>query len=365
MSLIAAAVGQSPGGNTSTTGASDTTGASVLVVAVVDQAASGSAVVTDSKSNTWIPLTNLAAGGRHVRLFYCLSPIVGSGHTFTVTTIASGFPTIEMLAFDGVTLFDAESSHAVASGTTGQPGSITPAGNNEVFVSAIWVNSDGSAKPTAIDSSFIISKNVSNIAFQALPLAIAYKIQTSGGAENPQWTWPSSTTAGVLMAVFKAAATTGTGDFTAPAPSMAGVGNTPVTGTGSVVAPAPSLSGSGTVAVLPLRVTQMPLEVAAQALANSRVTQLPLEVANQGLEDSRVTQFVIEVVSCGGYPLIPTLLPTPLQWQLERFDEKVRVEDRLAGVPLETFETPPTWDEDGIRWVLCRMDIRPTPQERA
>lgn len=39
--------------------------------------------LTDNKSNTWTLVTDLTSGGRN-RMYYCLSPNVGTGHTFKV-----------------------------------------------------------------------------------------------------------------------------------------------------------------------------------------------------------------------------------------------------------------------------------------
>src|SRR4051794_24890452 len=102
-----------------TTGGIDTTGAGLLVAAVATY--SGSATVSDSKGNTWSPLTRYGAGGNKIQMFWSPPSTVGAGHTFTATS--AGFSaTIAVAAYSGqaATPFDAESGAAADS-----PGSIT------------------------------------------------------------------------------------------------------------------------------------------------------------------------------------------------------------------------------------------------
>lgn len=111
-SLLAHTAKPSLDANAVTTDAIDTTGATLLVVILSDHA--GTSPVSDSKGNTWTALTAQAAVdvgggiGGAVRLHYVINPIVGTGHTFTGGSPASG-PAIAIQAWDIVDpVFDDE-----------------------------------------------------------------------------------------------------------------------------------------------------------------------------------------------------------------------------------------------------------------
>lgn len=188
-------------GNTSsgvTSSAIDTSGASLLVVATAWYNGATMPTVSDSKSNTWIPLTLQYDPGHdnNVILFYAQSPTVGAGHTFTVSG-SSVFSPIAVAAFSNVaaSALDTESAGGTGAGTV-QPGSITPVGNNELFVTVVaGVNASAS-----IDSSFVKVEDLALSGGNYYSIALAYKVQTVGGAENPTWTISGDTSPSVMAA---------------------------------------------------------------------------------------------------------------------------------------------------------------------
>ena len=184
-SLITTASGQSINNDDVTSSSVDTTGANFLIVLALAQPVT-SVTVTDSKSNAWTPLTaqqnGVATGSK---LFYSIHPTVGTGHTFTVTGTGT-FPAVLVQAWRGVRSFDAENGANQASGTTLQTGSVTPAEDNELFVSGCGPGGGGTVT-NAIDSGFTETGDLDEFASSAGG-AMAYKIQTAGGAENPTWT---------------------------------------------------------------------------------------------------------------------------------------------------------------------------------
>jgi hypothetical protein len=197
----------SSNGNTVTTSAIDTTGATLLVLAV-GAAAAYSSPPTDSKGNTWTPRTTADRGaGVRNKLYYAENPTVGSGHTFTFTETGSS-PSICIGAFSGTktsAVYDTESAGAATAnpGTTIQPGSATPSQDNCVLVSGVTHGSDS----VSINSSFTEVVDVGPAA-NHWSAAMAYKIQTSLGAENPTWTEAGADGGGgqaATMAVFKSA----------------------------------------------------------------------------------------------------------------------------------------------------------------
>ncbi len=205
-SLVAHSGAASVSGAAVTTSGIDTSGADLIVVAISQLGIGGT--LTDSKSNTWTALTAQGGAGftRAGQLFYCASPTVGSGHTFTFTCGGSGFFCgICVEAFSGVdtgTPFDAESG---AAGGVPQPGSITPAGANELFVAGL---EHGDATSESVDSGFTITDDIPN-AGNAIGCSMSYLIETTATAQNP--TWSPANSPRPTMAAFVAAAGGGGG----------------------------------------------------------------------------------------------------------------------------------------------------------
>lgn len=63
-----------------------------------------------------------------------------------------------------------------------QPGSISPAEDGEVFVVG-WGRNDASV--LTINSGFTLATQTGYVPGEGITVGIAYKIQTTGGAENP------------------------------------------------------------------------------------------------------------------------------------------------------------------------------------
>lgn len=178
-----------------TTNAIDTTGATLLVVS---STSAGNSVITDSKGNSWLPLTQrLSTSGGSVQLFYVTNPIVGTGHTFTNTQTA---PSLSVLAFSGVITsspFDVQNGAGAAASSSLATGSITPNQANEVIITGLAV--DGSTTSDYIvNSGFIASTYIPVVAGQCFGSGIAYKIQTTATAVNPTW---SGTSGGLAVAI--------------------------------------------------------------------------------------------------------------------------------------------------------------------
>ena len=211
ISLVVATASGSTDGHNFTTAAINTSGASLLVVALAQYNVGGT--ITDSFSNTWVKMTEYTggAGGTSdgVVLLYCAHPTVGAGHTFTTT--GDGYPALAVAAFSGT--LDAQAAEfdegtANGSATTIQPGSKTPANNNEVVVTAVTTNT--AAGTFAIDSSFLIAAQVSTVGNQHVAAGLGYIVQTTAGAVNP--TWSGVTGYAVAMTSFQAAAVAIQGD---------------------------------------------------------------------------------------------------------------------------------------------------------
>lgn len=202
----------SAGGDTdiATTAGVDTTGADLLVV-VAASYSPRDATITDSKGNTWTSLTRYGAAGNRVQFFYCQGGTVGPSHTFTATGGVDGYYSIAVLALSGSVASPADGENGA---TDVSPGSVTPSQDNDILITALCYYPSNT--PT-IGSGFTISDNVDYVA-EHMGIALAYKIQTSAGAENPTWS-PSSSFGekATAMVAFKAAAGGGGGGVLAGA----------------------------------------------------------------------------------------------------------------------------------------------------
>lgn len=182
-----------------TTPAVDTTGASLLVACVCGDTAPS---ISDSKGNTWNELLMETGDfGYEVSLFYAANPTVGTGHTFTVS---GGSPAMGVVAFSGVATtspFDQQSTGDQDNTSPASAGSVTPTEDNELLVAGCG----GLGSAVSIGSSFNLDQDIDVVGGTNFSVAIAHKIQTTAGAENPDWAF-SGTAIATVIATFKAAA---------------------------------------------------------------------------------------------------------------------------------------------------------------
>jgi len=193
-----------------TTASINDAGATMDWVAVNYYAGVSAGVLTDSKSNTWtLYNTTTLAGTVAVAWYYCINPITGSGHTFTYTKTGS-FPSINVICLGNTATaspIDQFLGSFVASGTSMQPGSITPTSNYQIILAAICTGNTGGA--VSINSGFTISSSVSFGSGNNQGGALAYLSQTTAAAVNETWSWPSSSPAVASHLSVKIAANAG------------------------------------------------------------------------------------------------------------------------------------------------------------
>lgn len=189
-----------------TTATLDTTGADFLIIYVASYQVTTAPTISDSKGNTWTPLTAKTQSGlQRGQLYYTVPSSVGSGHTFSANGSLS-YPSVCVQAFSTVnaTPFDTETG-AVSAGSVSslQPGSITPTEDYSLLVSgyAPYIG-EGTV---SIDSSFAITDALPIVPGFAFGSFMAYKIQGTSTADNPTWTCTGSSAAVAVMASFKPA----------------------------------------------------------------------------------------------------------------------------------------------------------------
>lgn len=198
----------------------DTTGATLCVSSFSDGVTTATYTPTDSKGNTWHPLTIASAGSQgRTQLWYAWdhggSPLsVGAGHTFTGATTAGGNPWVVFTCYGGTQTssdpFDQQNTGTTAASvaTSLQPGSVTPTSPNQLLVTAV------SAYLEPI--GFTISPGTFTITAQSgLAGGVnyaggqAYLVETTATAQNPTWTLSSGAAQSMTAAIatFKAGAT--------------------------------------------------------------------------------------------------------------------------------------------------------------
>ncbi len=200
-SLVAhASIGGSDGG---TTASINTSGATLLVAILANGNSTtigSSGVVSDSKSNTWTA-RNLAASGTaaYLRIFDCVAPTVGTGHTFTFTLVG-GYPFLAVAAFKGRTgTFSKQGTSNDTNKTSLATGSITPDHRNALIVTGIsCVNAD-SAPTCTIASVTDASAIAATVNYAG---GMAFYAQQAAAAVNPTWSWATGNDCAAAIAVY-------------------------------------------------------------------------------------------------------------------------------------------------------------------
>lgn len=213
-----------PGQNFVTSDAVDTTGATLIVVAVASYGTSNPRTMSDSKGNTWTGLASYVASAGTTRhtLYYCISPIVGSGHTFTFSCTGS-YPLIRVMAFSGISpvFGSANGTNGGTALTSLSTGSVTPTESTSLVIAGLALQDETATAPTS-NSGFTDFTWVPKQTGGSYPIVgslTSYKIKVTNTAENPTFTWASGSkaaTAGIVVFTEGAAP-----DTTAPTVSTA------------------------------------------------------------------------------------------------------------------------------------------------
>lgn len=177
----------------------DTTGANLIVLAVCGYLSNPTP--TDSKGNTWtLMTTNDGAMSARVRMYYCVSPTVGSGHTFSS---GAAYASIGAIALSGMSGgLDVQSAGAATSSTTSAPGSITTTQANTVLVSCTGFDVTGTT--VSIDNSLTITDQIDNSGGNYYGFAMSYKVLTATATAGATWTAnQSQSNFGSIIGAFK------------------------------------------------------------------------------------------------------------------------------------------------------------------
>jgi hypothetical protein len=190
------------GPNGGTGGALDTTGANILFVLEAYSNNIGAGTLTDSKGNTWSPLTTQGTGGGGATvLWYAQNAIVGPGHTFTITGNDT-YSAIAVAAFSGGDIaspFDTQNGYALSSSATVQPGAVTPGAANALVITGLQFTHS----PVSVDSGVTILDQAPMAGEQYFGVALGYTIQTAAAAVNPTWWQTAPGQLASIVATFK------------------------------------------------------------------------------------------------------------------------------------------------------------------
>lgn len=201
---VVAHLGQGLGLNGGTSSSIDTTGANLLIAAVSSYEAFAAPAFSDSKSNTYTALTEVSfSASVRIKMYYCASPAVGSGHTWT-TAGSTSASSVCVLAVSGANGTPADQENgSTAVGSSAQPGSITPSVNNCIVVLSGAADADTVQGTTA--TGYTVSDSFATSGGNYFGNTMLYKIQTSASAENPTLNFSGSANLTVKIASFKPA----------------------------------------------------------------------------------------------------------------------------------------------------------------
>lgn len=180
-----------------TSGAINTTGASLLVAFTASNGTSNaSATFSDSKGNTWVG--GFAAGygvkpalGGVFEMWYCINPTISTTHTVSATYGGNVvYPRINFMAFSGTGAFDGQNVNSINSASSAGPlttGSVTTTANGDLVVSAFgWGTNTLSGEAVSVGT---ITDRGAYLSGNYRGLFDMYYLQPSAGAVNPSWSW--------------------------------------------------------------------------------------------------------------------------------------------------------------------------------
>lgn len=184
----------------------NSTGANFIACSLASYQGQTTPPVTDSNGNTYSFLTDHeVSGDPRSTIVYTANPVVGAGHTITVTSVAiSRYPSIVCGAFSGVTTvspFDQQNGSNGSAIITLSTGSITPTQNSELILAALALNANSTS--VTIGGGMTIVDTQAGDPVTHYGSSLAWLAQTAATAINPAWSWTGSGTAASSIASFK------------------------------------------------------------------------------------------------------------------------------------------------------------------
>lgn len=217
VSLIASVTAISPDDGTRTDITSrelNTTDGTLIVVFVACYAFSGGQTITDSKGNLYTSLDQAdainAPRATGIRSFYRIDPVVGTHHSFNCqNTLGNGDNLMMVLVFGGKR-FALDKQHVgfVLSGSSVNPGPLTPVETEELFVTGAASGDFGISLSVSggYSEQFTIPFDDGTHGHVNYGGAVAWKQQAGALAtEDPTWDCSPDTNVPASIVAFKAA----------------------------------------------------------------------------------------------------------------------------------------------------------------
>lgn len=185
--------------NSVTTTAVNSTGADGLILSVAWYPGGTTPTLTDTGSNSFTGLTARNNGNLTTRLFYDVGGLTtNASHTITATGSGAA-PSVCYVFVSGSGEFGLESGSS-GSASSGAPGSLTPACNDNLVISGL--GTEGNSGAMTPDSSPTGSDYIGFSSGNNEGGGIGWWIQTTAAALNPTWSWGTSVSYGVTLATF-------------------------------------------------------------------------------------------------------------------------------------------------------------------
>jgi hypothetical protein len=197
------------------TAAINTTGANFIICIQTHFASEGTygGTPTDSKGNTYIPLTNNEQSDVTIRGYIAISPTVGAGHTFSTGAF---YASIICSAWSGAHASAPTDQQRADANTPFSDnlrdlatGSITPTQDAELIIAGCGIYDLAGASAT-INGGFTELAQVDGLATGHLGSFAAYLIQTTATAANPTCSWGQQSAVSAVIYSFKVPAAAST-----------------------------------------------------------------------------------------------------------------------------------------------------------
>ncbi len=205
MALVAHTLVGSTNGTSVTTGALDTTGATLIALILADQ--DGLGAVSDNLGNTWVKLTPRVTTDVNgaVCIFYAENPIVGVSHTFSAVAVGAS---LAVLAHDVVITtapLDGSTGAVQAAGVSSaiSTPALTPTQDGDLFITG-YVSQNTLLLGT-LNPPFTDVDQLQLVALQHYALSSGYYEQTSATAQTADWFLSGAVSPGcvAVLATFK------------------------------------------------------------------------------------------------------------------------------------------------------------------
>lgn len=193
------------GTNGGTTPSINTTGVNIIVVEVGSYYPTGEPTLSDNKSNIWIPLTRHFDPLNTVsnRIFYCINPTVGAGHTFTLTG-ATSYSNMNVLCFNNTinSIFLNENGAGdIGNFNYLNTGNVTNTLDNALVIVGFTGLNTGTP-PITIDSGIIQADSYYNGGIYIAGTG-GYKILSGITTTNVRFDWNNQTYTACSIAIFQ------------------------------------------------------------------------------------------------------------------------------------------------------------------